>query len=107
MRRGVGWVALIGEMRELGAFSAKEHAAVGKALGKASARVVMALGAEAEPVSAWAARAGLDVHHEVEDVEAAWTWIRPRLRAGDLILVKGSRGSRMERFIERLSAEYA
>ncbi|MBK8013397.1 MAG: UDP-N-acetylmuramoyl-tripeptide--D-alanyl-D-alanine ligase [Deltaproteobacteria bacterium] len=104
-RRGVGWVALIGEMRELGVFSAQEHASVGKAIGKASARVVMAFGAEAEPVAVWAAKAGLDVHHEIDDVEAAWRWVRPRLRAGDLILVKGSRGSRMERFIERLAAE--
>jgi len=36
-------------------------------------------------------------------VDDLWSWLRPRLRPGDLVLVKGSRGMRLERMVEKLT----
>jgi UDP-N-acetylmuramoyl-tripeptide--D-alanyl-D-alanine ligase len=96
-------VALLGEMRELGVFSDEEHARVGAACAAARAAIVAAFGPNAGPIAA-AARAGgvSDVSFEAEDVEALLGFVVQRLRAGDVILVKGSRGIHMERFIARL-----
>jgi len=38
------------------------------------------------------------------DAEAAGIWLRENLRPGDVVLVKGSRGVKLERAIQALSA---
>ncbi len=65
---------------------------------------VAALAAFLGPRSAWTAGAtrGIESAHFLE-VEDAWTWLGPRLRPGDLVLVKGSRGMRLERMVEKLT----
>lgn len=103
-RRGGRFVALLGEMRELGAFSEAEHQKVGKALSLHHVPVVAAFGPSAKPIAEVAASPGVATHHETENVDAMAAWLFPRLCAGDVILVKGSRGIRMERFIELLRA---
>ena len=54
--------------------------------------------------STWTAAAarGIESAHFLE-VEDLWTWLQPRLRPGDLVLVKGSRGMRLERMVEKLT----
>lgn len=98
---GARFVALLGEMRELGTFSADEHAKVGQALVLARADLVAAFGPEAAPIAREADRGGLEARHETDE-GSLFAWLEPRLRSGDFVLVKGSRGIRMERFIERL-----
>lgn len=96
-------VALLGEMRELGKFSAEEHERVGRAAAERGAALVASFGPDAAPIAAGARAAGLEeVTHQDEDREALLAWLLPRLREGDVILVKGSRGIHMERFISRL-----
>ena len=97
--RGVRLVALLGEMRELGAYSEAEHARVGAAAAAVGAAAVAAFGADAGPIARSAAAAGVPARHEAEDDAALFAWLRERWRAGDVVLVKGSRGIRMERFI--------
>jgi UDP-N-acetylmuramoyl-tripeptide--D-alanyl-D-alanine ligase len=104
-QKGGRFVALLGEMRELGAFAKQEHEQVGEAVAASGARVVAAFGALASPIAEAASRAGVAAHHEVDDVEALFSWLRPRLEPGDVILVKGSRGMKMERFIDKLRKE--
>src|ERR1035437_7403700 len=36
---------------------------------------------------------------------ARLTWLKPRLRAGDVLLVKGSRGMKLERVVDALVAD--
>jgi UDP-N-acetylmuramoyl-tripeptide--D-alanyl-D-alanine ligase len=103
--RGVGLVALLGEMRELGAFSEAEHARVGQVAAEVGAAAVAAFGPGAGPIAAAAAAAGVPAHHEAEDEAALYAWARERWRPGDVVLVKGSRGIRMERFLRRLEGE--
>ena len=96
------FVALLGEMRELGEYGPEEHARVGRALVDARADLVAAFGPDAQPIAREAAAGGLTAKHESEDVAALYAWLSPQLADGDFVLVKGSRGIRMERFIDRL-----
>ncbi len=98
-------VAVLGEMRELGGFAEGEHRRVGHAAAKNNVAVLAAFGPDAAPMSETAAADGVTARHEADDSEALFDWLRSQLREGDLILVKGSRGIRMERFIERLKGE--
>jgi UDP-N-acetylmuramoyl-tripeptide--D-alanyl-D-alanine ligase len=99
--RGARFVAVLGEMRELGEYAAAEHARVGAALGPAGCAVLASFGALAAPL-AGAASGVPRVRHEDADEVALASWLLGELAPGDVILVKGSRGIRMERFIRRL-----
>ncbi len=97
---GGRFVALLGEMRELGEFSEEEHQRVGLALAPAGCAVLGTFGPQAAPLARVAGIA--HSRHEDSDDGALFTWLKSELKGGDVILVKGSRGIRMERFIERL-----
>lgn len=99
---GKRFVAVLGEMRELGTYAAEEHARVGEAAANAGAAVVAAFGKEAAPIAEVAQKRGIAAHHEAEDVEAMWRFLSSSLAEGDVVLVKGSRGMKMERFIEKM-----
>lgn len=101
-RRGGRFVALLGEMRELGGFCDVEHARVGEALATNGAALAAVFGPLAGPLAGAAAEGGVTCRHEAEDADRLWDWLAPQLTDGDVVLVKGSRGIRMERFIERL-----
>src|SRR5262249_39163419 len=92
-------VAVLGDMLELGPGELEEHAA----LGEAAARGVE-LAAFFGPRSAQghAAAGALESAH-FDSIESLWEWLRPRLRKGDVVLVKGSRGMRLERVVEKLT----
>jgi UDP-N-acetylmuramoyl-tripeptide--D-alanyl-D-alanine ligase len=92
-------VAVLGDMLELGPGEQEEHLALGARVSQ-----VAALAAFFGPRSAWTAEAarGLESAHFLE-VEPLWEWLGPRLRPGDLVLVKGSRGMRLERMVEKLT----
>lgn len=92
------FVAVLGEMRELGEFSDAEHRRVSDALLARGAALVVAFGPDAKPFL----QDGLTGRHEATDVDGLFEWLAARLEPGDTILVKGSRGIRMERFIQRL-----
>ena len=92
-------VAVLGDMLELGPGEEQEHVALGARVSQV-ASVAAFLG----PRSAWAAGSakGIESAHFLE-VDPLWEWLRPRLRPGDLVLVKGSRGMRLERMVEKLT----
>jgi UDP-N-acetylmuramoyl-tripeptide--D-alanyl-D-alanine ligase len=103
-------VAFLGEMLELGAASDQLHRECGAAAaGAGLAALVTVGGPPARALGEAAVAAGLDrsqVAH-VESSEDAAAVAPNVVRPGDLVLVKGSRGIRMERVVERLVAEYA
>ncbi len=92
-------VLIAGEMLELGERSAAYHADCGKAAAEAGLDIVVGVGGNAE-LLATAACAGGIASVFLPDAEAAGNWLRGNLRAGDVVLVKGSRGVRLERAIE-------
>jgi UDP-N-acetylmuramoyl-tripeptide--D-alanyl-D-alanine ligase len=103
-------VTVLGDMLELGDQSAELHAEVGRAAVAAGARLAVFVG-EASAYAADAARQMVGVGVEVIHVAAldapGVAEIAAALRPGDVILLKGSRGSRMERLVEALSARAA
>jgi UDP-N-acetylmuramoyl-tripeptide--D-alanyl-D-alanine ligase len=97
-------VAVLGDMRELGADSARLHAEVGA---YAAERVdhLIAVGAEAAHLcDAARARLGPERAWHTLDVEAAAARAVAVSGAGDLILVKASRGMALERVVDGIAA---
>ncbi|WP_055565308.1 UDP-N-acetylmuramoyl-tripeptide--D-alanyl-D-alanine ligase [Streptomyces atriruber] len=84
-------IAVLGEMLELGADSAAEHRAVG-AYAAARADVVAVVGEAARPIADGAGEAAV----VLADNDAAVDWLRGRLDVGDVVLVKASRGARLD-----------
>ena len=94
-------VLVAGEMLELGAEGARLHAECGAAAADAGVDVVIGVrGLAAEMV---AAARGRGVAAEfVETPEQAGAWLKANLRAGDVVLLKASRGVRLERALDTL-----
>lgn len=98
-------VAVLGDMAELGAHSEAAHAEVGRRAAELQIGQLFAVGKMA-PVMAKAARdAGLSRVIEFENVEVATKAVKRFLKSGDLVLLKASRSSRLERIAETLKME--
>jgi UDP-N-acetylmuramoyl-tripeptide--D-alanyl-D-alanine ligase len=99
-------VAVLGEMLELGDGHDAGHVAVGEAAAGV-AELLVVVGAQARGIADGAADAGLDPSriHVAGDAETALDVLRPRLREGDTVLVKGSRGVGLDRLVDALRLE--
>ncbi|MGB8369205.1 MAG: UDP-N-acetylmuramoyl-tripeptide--D-alanyl-D-alanine ligase [Limisphaerales bacterium] len=98
-------VAVLGDMNELGAHSEAAHAEVGRRAAELGIGQMFAIGKMA-PVTARAAReAGLNRVIEFADVEAAVKAVKDFLKAGDVVLLKASRSSHLERIAGTLKSE--
>lgn len=91
-------VAVLGAMLELGSESAEMHRRVGQLARGSGLRSVVAVGEEAAPIAAGAGDIGLTVADVTEAVEH----LRASLRPNDVVLVKASRGGRLERVVDAL-----
>lgn len=91
-------LAVLGEMRELGAVAEAEHERIGRQAAEAFDAIAVIDGGHASKL---AAVAGADV---VRDLDEAESWVRDHAAEGDLLLVKGSRGVHLEHLVERLLA---
>ena len=103
-------VAVLGEMLELGGHAERLHAECGAAAAAAGLNILIAVGgAPAGALARAAVAAGMDpqkVLHVATKQEAAAAALE-RVRPGDLVLVKGSRGIGTDLVVERLKAEFA
>jgi UDP-N-acetylmuramoyl-tripeptide--D-alanyl-D-alanine ligase len=103
-------VAVLGEMLELGAHAERLHADAGRAAAEASLDLLIAVGGDAARTLAEAAvahgMAANTVAHMATKEEAAVVALE-RIRPGDLVLVKGSRGIGTDLVVDRLKAEFA
>ena len=102
--------AVLGEMLELGAHAERLHAECGRAAAGAGLDWLIAVGGAAARSMATAAvssgmPSGAVVH--VANREEAVAVTLERVRPGDLILVKGSRGIGTDFVVDRLKAEFA
>ena len=99
-------VAVLGEMLELGDAHEQGHHEVGEAAGGV-ADLLVVVGDEAGGIVAGALDAGMDPArlHVARDAEAAVDVLRPRLRDGDTVLVKASRGVGLDRLVDLLRLE--
>jgi UDP-N-acetylmuramoyl-tripeptide--D-alanyl-D-alanine ligase len=93
--------AVLGDMLELGAAEAEAHRALGEEAARAGVRLLAAFGPASRGTAEAARAAGLPAFH-TEDPDQLSAWARAQLDPGDLLLVKGSRGMRLERLVEAL-----
>jgi UDP-N-acetylmuramoyl-tripeptide--D-alanyl-D-alanine ligase len=103
-------IAVLGEMLELGAHATRLHEECGKAAAQARLALLITVGGEpAKQMADAARRAGLDagsVLYAPTSHDAAELALG-RVRPGDLVLIKGSRGIRTDQVVERLKVEFA
>jgi UDP-N-acetylmuramoyl-tripeptide--D-alanyl-D-alanine ligase len=93
--------AVLGDMRELGAFAREAHVNVGKLAVAAGLDALITVGELAEDIAGGAAMAGMpgDRIQMTAGNEAAFHCLRRWMRPGDLVLIKGSRALRMEEIV--------
>jgi UDP-N-acetylmuramoyl-tripeptide--D-alanyl-D-alanine ligase len=92
-------ILIAGEMLELGEHAPALHAACGRAAAEAGIDLVAGVRGNAEHLASAACTGGVTSVF-LPDAETAGQWLAANLRAGDVVLVKGSRGVRLERAIE-------
>ncbi|MBI5190102.1 MAG: UDP-N-acetylmuramoyl-tripeptide--D-alanyl-D-alanine ligase [Nitrospirae bacterium] len=107
--RGGRRMAALGEMLELGPGAARSHYDAGRLAGAEGLALLVVMGEHAAETARGAVESGMSEKDVVvaPDHEAAAAAIAARLRQGDHLLVKGSRGMKMERVIEHLRGRRA
>ncbi len=94
--------AVLGEMRELGAAAAAEHAAVGRLATRLDIDRVVLVGTAARGIDPTADESPHRRSVFVPDVDAAIALVTAQLRPGDVVLVKAARAAGLERVAQAL-----
>jgi len=105
LARGRRALAALGDMLELGESEAESHRDLGRMAARAGLAALATLGPRTALTHEAALAGGFppgDAFH-AEDPGAAAAWLRSRLRPGDVLLVKASRGMQLERLVEALT----
>ncbi len=96
-------ILVAGEMLELGPEASMLHAECGRAAALAGIDLIVGVRGLAEVLVAAAVEAGAHALF-FQTPELAGAWLRENLHGGDLVLLKGSRGVRLERALQALDA---
>lgn len=99
--------AILGDMLEIGVYSEKGHNLVGEQLAKLSINYLISVGERSRDIDRGARSAGMKTDNifHFNDTEAAGLFVQERLSEGDVLLVKGSQGIRMEKIVKEIMAE--
>ncbi len=95
-------VAILGDMLELGPFAPALHAGVGEYLGEAGIDCLVAVGELAEHIAQGARESGVPLVIQCQDREEAKTVLSQVVRPDCTVLVKASRGMKLEEITARL-----
>lgn len=103
--RGKRSIAALGDMLELGVDTKRMHREVGAFLAAQGIGHLLACGALGRELAEGARQAGMPPDHIVEfpDAQAGATALARMIRQGDVVLVKASRGMRMEQVVEAVT----
>lgn len=101
---------VLGDMAELGSQSRAEHEAIGRQTAQPNVAALLACGVEMTAAAAAAREQARDHGRELSiahlsDASGAAGLLRPLLRSGDVVLIKGSRASGMERVARDLTLQ--
>lgn len=97
-------VAVLGDMLELGALETELHARVGETAARMGASLLVACGPRMRAAAQEARELGADFVIELDDPMDAVDAVRQFVQRGDVIVVKGSRGLKMERVVSALTS---
>jgi len=101
--------AVLGDMLELGEESVEAHRRLGRAAAAAGLDLLAAVGSFAIPVAEGAVAAGMKegIVHALPDSRAAAEIVKKWIGPDDLVLIKGSRGMKLEDVLSRLKEDGA
>ncbi|OGI14908.1 MAG: hypothetical protein A3E38_02720 [Candidatus Moranbacteria bacterium RIFCSPHIGHO2_12_FULL_54_9] len=100
-------VVILGDMLELGAGTEEAHRMLAEPIGASGAQIIIAVGhhmrslAEALMAAGFSRKQVFSLPDPIAAIDIVFSLVRPE----DLILIKGSRGMRMEKITERLLAD--
>lgn len=100
-------IAVLGDMLELGALTEEMHQQVGKRASELKLGWLVTVGERAKIMAAAAKEKGManerivSFGNSTDSIE----WLKNKVEAGDLVLLKGSRGVRMEKIVLTLLAD--
>ena len=97
-------ILVAGEMLELGPETIALHRACGEAAAKAGIDIVVGVRGKGQDIVDAAKAAGTQAIFVPDAVEAG-AWLKSTLREGDVVLLKASRGVKLERALESLKPE--
>jgi UDP-N-acetylmuramoyl-tripeptide--D-alanyl-D-alanine ligase len=98
-------IAVLGEMRELGAESERGHREVGETAATLGVDQLITIGDAAELIAEGARTAGLDKTLSARSTGEAAKLLGEIAEPGDLVLIKGSRAARTEQVIEQFGSQ--
>ena len=98
-------IAVLGEMRELGADSERGHREVGETAATLGVDQLITIGDAAELIAEAARTAGLDKVSSARSTGEAARLLGEIAEPGDLVLIKGSRAARTEEVIEQFGSQ--
>lgn len=99
-------IAVLGDMLELGDYEIKGHQLVGKRIAEMDLSLLLVVGERAQHIANSALSNGFSGEVKLfSDSLSAGQYLLNKVFSGDLILVKGSQGMRMERAVKLLLAE--
>lgn len=98
--------AVLGDMLELGQYSEAEHKKIGELVFLSGIDYLVCVGERAQDINRGAEAVGMnpDKIFHFDNSEEAGRFIQDRIETGDLILVKGSQGVRMEKIVKEIMA---
>ena len=95
-------IAVLGDMLELGPFSPALHYEVGECLGRAGIHCLVAVGEQSRELARGAETAGVPEVHACDSREEAEALLPQVLEPDSTVLVKASRGMKLEALTQRL-----
>jgi UDP-N-acetylmuramoyl-tripeptide--D-alanyl-D-alanine ligase len=99
-------VVVLGDMLELGPITDAAHREMGAAVAASGVAEFVGLGRACRAAVEAAREAGLTESHHAATFEDTVAHLLKRLVPGDAVLIKGSRGMRMERVVDALLARF-
>jgi UDP-N-acetylmuramoyl-tripeptide--D-alanyl-D-alanine ligase len=100
--------AVLGDMLELGPDERRAHHEMGQFIAPLGFDVLITIGSLSVDLARAAIAAGMPAERVscAETAAEATELLAPKIARGDLVLVKGSRGKKLERIVEQLMARY-
>jgi UDP-N-acetylmuramoyl-tripeptide--D-alanyl-D-alanine ligase len=99
-------IAVLGDMLELGEHAQHAHRNIGAKAAKSGLRLLVAVGQAARWIAEGAVDAGMETHCVLPVLNAteAAESLHSLVREGDMVLIKGSRGLRLEKILEQFGS---
>ena len=99
-------VAVLGDMAELGSAADEAHAEVGRSTAEFGVELLLAVGKRSGIMKEAAQAQGLEQAVDFQEIPAAAAALRERVRPGDVVLVKASRSTGLERLVRELEEHF-